>query len=128
MDHEFFWFSRISFLLISKGVSQYMRKKESLSRLNISNINANLSEIKLNPYLFNTINKYTYLTRDAVQNIFSNGQIIDDDEGGGKYLIKPATRELGVGYTLAINQAKPLKAVVMVSVSSTHCSMAFYFF
>ena len=42
-----------------------------------------------------------------------------------KYIIKPATNKLGVGYALAINQAKPLKAAVMVSVSLTiqynHC-------
>ena len=42
-----------------------------------------------------------------------------------KCFIKPATNKLGVGYALAINQAKPLKAAVMVSVSLTiqynHC-------
>ena len=34
-------------------------------------------------------------------------------------VIKPATKGLGVGYALLVNQEKPLKAKVMVSVSSS---------
>ena len=43
-----------------------------------------------------------------------------------KLVIKPATKRLGVGYALLINQDKPLKAKVMVSVSTLHITILIY--
>ena len=38
-------------------------------------------------------------------------------------VIKPATKGLGIGYSLLVNQDKPLRAKVMVSVSTLHLTM-----